>query len=100
MSTKSVLEPSVSMESKRMSSLLQQYGCGLIQFAGIDNALYERHLLFDSVIDRDTATTRDQFEAIAHSVRDILSQRWVLTEKTYDRKNPRPPLFLSRRSSI
>ena len=29
-----------------IANLLEQYGCGPIQFAGTDNALYERHLTF------------------------------------------------------
>jgi len=60
-----------------------RYGCGPVQFAGTDEALYERHLLFDSGVAIDAATARDRFEALARSVRDILSQRWLLTEKTY-----------------
>ena len=31
--------------------LLEQYGCGPIRFSGHQDALYERHLLFDDVID-------------------------------------------------
>ena len=65
-----------------------QYGCGPVHFAGTDEALYERHLLFDNVVDLERATARDRFEALAHSVRDILSQRWLLTEKTYELQNP------------
>ena len=33
------------------SDLLTQYGCGPIRFSGHSDALYERHLLFDDVID-------------------------------------------------
>jgi starch phosphorylase len=40
-------------------------------------------------------TSRDRFEAFAHSVRDILSQRWVLTEKTYERENAKRLYYLS-----
>ena len=32
--------------------LMDQYGCGPVRFAGTGNALYERHLLFDKVLDR------------------------------------------------
>src|SRR6476661_2170034 len=77
------------------SKLLQQYGCGPVQLTGTDNALYERHLHFDNAIGVDTATPRDRFEAFARSVRDILSQRWVLTEKTYERQNPKRLYYLS-----
>ena len=41
------------------------------------------------------ATARDRFEALARSVRDILSQRWLLTEKTYEQQNPKRLYYLS-----
>jgi starch phosphorylase len=75
--------------------LLQQYGCGPIQFAGTDNGLYERHLIFDNVVDVAAADARMRFEAVAHAVRDVLSQRWVCTEKTYERENPKRVYYLS-----
>ena len=55
--------------------LLTQYGCGPIRFSGHTDALYERHLLFDDVIDPVAAGARERFEAAARSVRDVLSQR-------------------------
>ena len=51
--------------------------------------------LFDSGVDLSAATGRDQFEALARSVRDILSQRWLLTEKTYEQENPKRLYYLS-----
>ncbi|HST12271.1 MAG TPA: glycogen/starch/alpha-glucan phosphorylase [Terriglobales bacterium] len=78
-----------------VSKLLQQYGCGPIQFFGTDNSLYERHLVFDNVVDVAAADARVRFEAVAHSVRDVLSQRWVCTEKTYERENPKRVYYLS-----
>ena len=81
--------------SQEIVTLLAQYGCGSIQFTGTENALYERRLLFDQVIDLAAATPRDLFEAAAGSIRDILSQRWLLTEKTYSAKNPKRLYYLS-----
>ena len=75
--------------------LLEQFGCGPIQFAGSDNASYERHLIFDNVIDLEAAGPRERFEAFARSVRDVLSQRWVRTEETYARTNPKRIYYLS-----
>jgi len=75
--------------------LLQQYGCGPIQFSGTNDALYERHLLFDDIVAPAAAGTREQFEAAARSARDILSQRWVRTQSTYDRENPKRVYYLS-----
>jgi starch phosphorylase len=76
-------------------ALRQQYGCGPIQFTDADHGLYDRHLLFDNVIPMDAAGPRDWFEAFARSVRDVLSQRWVRTEQTYDRVNPKRVYYLS-----
>ena len=56
---------------------------------------YERHLLFDNVIDLTAAGPRERFEAVARSVRDVLSQRWVRTEETYERENPKRVYYLS-----
>ncbi|MGB8013368.1 MAG: glycogen/starch/alpha-glucan phosphorylase [Terriglobales bacterium] len=75
--------------------LVAKYGCGPVHFSGTDEALYERHLLFDSGVDPAVATARDRFEALARSVRDVLSQRWLLTEKTYEEKNPKRLYYLS-----
>ncbi len=78
-----------------ISELFKQYGCGPVQFSGADNALYERHLLFDNVMDLKAAGPRERYEALARSVRDILSQRWVRTEQTYDQANPKRVYYLS-----
>ncbi len=75
--------------------LAERYGCGLAALTGADHALYERHLLFDDVIDPETAGPRQRFEAFARSVRDILSQRWVRTERTYERENAKRVYYLS-----
>jgi starch phosphorylase len=77
------------------SKLLEQYGCGPIQFTGTGDALYERHLLFDNVTDHAALGPRERYEAVARSVRDILSQRWVATEQTYERENPKRVYYLS-----
>jgi starch phosphorylase len=84
-----------SSDSQDTSKLLDQYGCSPVQFAGTGNAFYERHLLFDHVIDLAAANPRDRFEALARSIRDVLSQRWVLTDKTYERRNPKRLYYLS-----
>src|SRR5208282_6077153 len=101
MSTESVVRPNaakvVPMTTKatNISDLLKQYGCGPIPFVGTENAFYERHLVFDRAIDPKVASAREKFEAIAHSVRDILAQRWVLTKTTYERQNAKRIYYLS-----
>jgi starch phosphorylase len=74
---------------------LERYGCGPIQFTGTSDALYERHILFDNVIGLATVGFRERYEAVARSVRDVLSQRWLRTEQTYERENPKRIYYLS-----
>jgi hypothetical protein len=43
--------PARQLSSLRsMSKLLEQYGCGPIQFTGTNDALYQRHILFNNVV--------------------------------------------------
>ena len=86
--------PSVPAWSDGMKSLLKHYGCGPVQFTGTDG-LYERHLVFDNVVDPASVGSRERFEASARSVRDILSQRWVRTEEVYRKENPKRIYYLS-----
>ena len=94
MSARNMAAPPTSLESDTIAQLLRQYGCGPIQFTGTDNAFYERHLVFDNVIELTTAGARERFEAVAHAVRDVLAQRWVQTEQTYERDNPKRVYYL------
>lgn len=91
--TKAVSEAAAN--SDELARRLQSYGCGPIRFAGTDNAFYERHLVFDEVIPPQAAGPREQFEAVARSVRDVVSQQWLKTEETYDRVNPKRVYYLS-----
>jgi len=77
------------------SELLERYNCGPVAFFGGDNALYERHLTFDRVVAVDKATARDRFEAVARSIRDVLSQRWLKTEQTYRQRNAKRVYYVS-----
>ncbi len=86
---------SAATESERLLKLREQYGCGPVKLTGADDALYERHLFFDNVIGPTTVGARDRFEAFARSVRDVLSQRWVRTEETYERENSKRVCYLS-----
>jgi glycogen phosphorylase len=78
-----------------LAVLRRQYGCGPVELTGGEDALYERHLLFDNVADPATVGARERYEAFARSVRDVLSQRWVRTEQTYERQNPKRVYYLS-----
>ena len=80
---------------EQIAKVLRQYGCGPVQLTGAEHALYERHLTFDNVTDPLTSDSREQFEAVARSIRDVLAQRWVRTQQTYDRENPKRIYYLS-----
>ena len=78
-----------------MRSCFSNTAAARFPFTGTNNAFYERHLVFDNVIELTAAGPRERFEAIARSVRDVLSQRWVQTETTYQRENPKRVYYLS-----
>jgi glycogen phosphorylase len=94
MVTRNVIPIDPGTPQANVAKLLKQYGCGPIQFIGTDG-FYERHLLFDNIKSNDAIHARERYEAFARSVRDVLSQRWVLTEETYERKNPKRVYYLS-----
>jgi len=77
-------------QSKRQLAL---YECGPLSFAGTDN--YDRHVVFDHAVALEGASQRERFEAVARALRDLLTQRWLLTEQTYDRKNAKRVYYLS-----
>ena len=101
MSTKSIPRPDfakvvpLAAKPANITKILQQYGTGAIPFAGSEDALYDRHLVFDRAIDPKGASARERFEAFSHAVRDILAQRWVQTKTAYEHQNPKRIYYLS-----
>jgi glycogen phosphorylase len=88
------------MQTRRMHTaspqeLLNRYECGPVTFSGDPNASYERHLVFDHAVEPNAADLRERFEAVARAVRDLLVQRWLKTDTTYDRENPKQVYYLS-----
>src|SRR6266404_5994090 len=66
------------------SELLAQYGFDPNRWAGFDNAG-----------GLTAVGHREHFEAIARSVRDLLTQRWLETKLAYKRENPKRIYYLS-----
>jgi starch phosphorylase len=93
--TESAVQQAEPAESKNISERRHQYGCDVYQFAGSDNALYERHLLFDNILNPAAIDGREHFEAFARATRDVLSQRWLKTADVYARQNPKYVYYLS-----
>ncbi|XP_044773867.1 glycogen phosphorylase, liver form isoform X2 [Neomonachus schauinslandi] len=50
---------------------------------------FNRHLHFTLIKDRNVATPRDYFFALAHTVRDHLVGRWIRTQQHYYEKCPK-----------
>jgi len=100
MSTKTMARPDSAKvvpmaKPANISELLKPYSSGAIRFAGTEDAIYERHLVFDRAIDPKVASARERFEAFSHSVRDVLAQRWVQTKTTYEQQNAKRIYYLS-----
>jgi starch phosphorylase len=92
---KKATAPQTATAEEATAALRRQYGSGPVELTGDADALYDRHLLFDNVADPAVAGPRQRYEALARSIRDILSQRWVRTEQTYERENPKRVYYLS-----
>src|ERR1700722_10158559 len=87
------MDQATDVDTKTEPPALHDFGP--VPFSGRADALFERHLLSDAVVDPSVAQERQRFEAVARSVRDILSQRWIKTQATYDQENPKRIYYLS-----
>ena len=84
------------MTSKSKVDPLKQYECGAFKFADkADPDFYDRHVVFDHAVPLEKASQRERFEAVSRSLRDLLTQRWLLTRDTHDKKNPKRVYYLS-----
>lgn len=66
--------------------------------AGVENVqsaktTFNRHLHYTLVKDRNVATPRDYYFALAYSVRDNLVSRWIRTQQYYHEKDPKVSFF-------
>jgi starch phosphorylase len=56
---------------------------------------YDRHVVLDHVVPLEQATQRERFEAVARSLRDLLTPQWLLTRQTHDERDPKRVYYLS-----
>uniref|UniRef100_A0A8C6TPF6 Alpha-1,4 glucan phosphorylase n=1 Tax=Neogobius melanostomus TaxID=47308 RepID=A0A8C6TPF6_9GOBI len=68
--------------------------------AGVENVAdlktnFNRHLHFTLVKDRNVATKRDYYFALANTVRDHLVGRWIRTQQHYYEKDPKRVYYIS-----
>jgi starch phosphorylase len=77
------------------AALLKQYECGSVPLAKDPDAAFKRHLVFDHMVAPERASTRQKFQAVCRSLRDLLTQRWLKTKEVYHRENPKRVYYLS-----
>uniref|UniRef100_A0AAZ3QGS7 Alpha-1,4 glucan phosphorylase n=1 Tax=Oncorhynchus tshawytscha TaxID=74940 RepID=A0AAZ3QGS7_ONCTS len=68
--------------------------------AGVENVAelklaFNRHLHFTLVKDRNVASKRDYYFALANTVRDHLVGRWIRTQQYYYEKDPKRVYYIS-----
>jgi starch phosphorylase len=95
MGTEGIAAVSKATESENLSKLASRYGIPSADIPAALRKLYERHLLVDNGVDPAVTNAREHYEALARSVREILSQRWVRTSRTYHDTNPKRIYYLS-----
>jgi starch phosphorylase len=90
-----VRKPSTTSKATRSVAPPPTPSEGAAPFAGAPGAAYEQRLVLDHVLSAEHASQRDRFEAAAWAVRDHLARRWVETNDSYDRANPKQVYYLS-----
>ncbi|CAI4224819.1 unnamed protein product [Auanema sp. JU1783] len=70
---------------------------GIAQVENVSNIkkAFNRHLHFSIIKDRNVATARDYYFALANTVRDHLVSRWIRTQQHYYEKDPKRVYYLS-----
>ena len=86
------METSASRKIEKRGLAL--YECGPLRFAKAED-IYDRRVVFDHAVSLEKASDRERFEAVARTLRDLLTQRWLLTEQTYERVNSKRVYYLS-----
>lgn len=56
---------------------------------------FNRHLHYTVCKDRNVATTRDYFNAVALTVKDLMVARWIRTQQRYYESDPKRVYYLS-----
>ena len=84
-----------SNNSQIATATLQRLGCGVSQFSGDANAAYDRHLKLDHVVDPKSATIANDSRRWRTPFATYLHPRWLKTQETYDRENPKRVYYLS-----
>ncbi|CAB3376407.1 Hypothetical predicted protein [Cloeon dipterum] len=70
---------------------------GIAQVENVTNVkkTFNRHLHYTLVKDRNVSTPRDYYFALAHTVKDHLTSRWIRTQQYYYERDPKRVYYLS-----
>lgn len=88
--------PPVAAMAKPLTDQEKRRQISIRGIVGVENVAelkkgFNRHLHFTLVKDRNVATPRDYYFALAHTVRDHLVGRWIRTQQYYYEKCPKVP---------
>lgn len=86
---------SVTNSDKEKRKQISVRGIALVENVATVKKTFNRHLHFTLVKDRNVATPRDYYFALAHTVRDHLTSRWIRTQQYYYEKDPKRVYYLS-----
>ncbi|GIX94524.1 glycogen phosphorylase [Caerostris extrusa] len=70
-------------------------GIALVENVKNTKTTFNRHLHYTLVKDRNVATARDYYYALAHTVKDNLVSRWIRTQQHYYDTDPKRVYYLS-----
>jgi starch phosphorylase len=86
---------SVTQGDREKRKQISVRGIALVENVATVKKTFNRHLHFTLVKDRNVATNRDYFFALANTVRDHLVSRWIRTQQFYYEKDPKRVYYLS-----
>ncbi|XP_047475277.1 glycogen phosphorylase-like [Penaeus chinensis] len=84
--------PQTDLEKRKQISVR---GIAQVENVGNVKKTFNRHLHYTLVKDRNVATPRDYYFALAHTIRDHLTSRWIRTQQHYYEKDPKRVYYLS-----
>lgn len=89
------MSSSIAQNDKEKRKQISVRGIALVENVTTVKKTFNRHLHFTLVKDRNVATPRDYYFALAHTVKDHLVSRWIRTQQYYYEKDPKRVYYLS-----
>jgi hypothetical protein len=85
----SISSASILSSDKEKRKQISVRGIALVENVATVKKTFNRHVHFTLVKDRNVATLRDYYFALAYTVRDHLVSRWVRSQQYYYEKDPK-----------